>query len=665
MHTLKKGTTLQNGKYIIKSLLGQGSFGLTYLAGMKLTIRGSKGKTTTSIDVAIKEFFMKDFNTRLSDGSLNDTTEGSIVEKYKKNFKKEADNLAKMNHPGIVDILDTFEEKNTCYLVMAYIDGMSLDSYIAKMGSIPEKEALSYVEKISDALHYMHCQRMLHLDLKPKNIMINNENNTFLIDFGLSKQYDDNHEPESSTTLGVGTPGYAPIEQSMPHSGLEFPMTIDIYALGATFYKLVTGLTPPYAASLLSDPDVIKKNLVIKNISKNTTSKIIKAMNPRKEDRFKSVEEFMKSFGWSVDDYKNIVIEPEETVVNSEFCKKTSLLIELNNEDDQLNTQRRNKTRRIWYKTIIIVFIVCFSIVLFRWFQSLKKEIEIEDHPMISNHIDENLFNNTDSLVEELRKIPNDFVLVPGGQFKYKGHYYEEGKIHDVKIDSFYICKFELTQAEYERTMGELLEFNYTWLKEYTYVDVGPKYNLVKGDSIPVRGKYEDFIKYCNKRSEDEGYEGFYEISDDRISIKSNGNGYRLITPYEWIFASYGGTVNKQDKYLGGKKLSQVAWHLGNSGNVPHPVGQKLPNILGLYDLQGNASEMLQGDDEFKYYISMMGSYRVSDWNYPQCYDPRYIRGRGGSTGEDDEQLVYGLGTRIILIPPYIKNRNLNNKYEY
>lgn len=259
---LKQGTFLQGSKYKIERCFGQGSFGITYLAKMKLPISGVKGKTSIWVDVAIKEFFMKDFNSRQRNGFLNETA-GTIVEKYKKDFKKEADNLAKMEHPGIVDILDTFEENNTCYLVMAYIDGQSLDAYIAERGTIPEKEALQLIEKIADALHYMHTQHMLHLDLKPKNIMCSKENDTFIIDFGLSKQYDENDEPESSTTLGQGTQGYAPIEQGVPHSGHEFPMTIDVYALGATFYKMLTGKTPPYAAFILSTPEVIKRNLGI------------------------------------------------------------------------------------------------------------------------------------------------------------------------------------------------------------------------------------------------------------------------------------------------------------------------------------------------------------------------------------------------------------------
>lgn len=682
---LKQGTLLQKGKYKIEKCLGQGSFGITYLAKTKLTISGGKGKTSTWVDVAIKEFFMKDFNCRQPDGSLNESSSSTIVEKYKKDFKKEADNLAKMEHPGIVDILDSFEENNTCYLVMAYIDGKSLDAYIADKGAIPENEGLQYIEKIADALHYMHCQHMLHLDLKPKNIMRNKENDTFIIDFGLSKQYDENDEPESSTTLGQGTQGYAPIEQGVPHSGHDFPVTIDVYALGATFYKILTGKTPPYAASILSTPDILKKNLESKNVSKRLTQTIIKAMSPRKEDRYKCVADFMKSLGLKVNDYHRVIKEPEVTVVIKTNDKKSDSDTQSKPEQEQKkpvnNTSSKQeriistketsasksiliRNKKIFILAFLITGVLTITLTCQHFFAGNTTSFMRDNSDTTSNdfEVGQSAINKNEKDKQNVRKIPNDFVLVPGGLLKYNGNYYEDGKKHNVMIDSFYICKYELTQLEYKKIMGELKEFNYSWLVDGSwYIDVGPKYNKIREDSVPVRGTYVDFIKYCNKLSENEGYDGFYVIEGKKVKTKTNGNGYRLTTPYEWIFAAYGGTINQQDKYLGGKNLDQVAWHYGNSGRVPHPVGKKRPNILGLYDIQGNVPELLQGDEKQKYYSSMVGGYNVSNYNYPQTYDPRYI---WGSNSESDlSECCYG--TRIVFIPKNITNRNLEKKYDY
>lgn len=359
---LKQGTLLQKGKYKIEKCLGQGSFGITYLAKMKSIISGNKGQTTMWVDVAIKEFFMKDFNSRQPDGSLNETTGGTIVEKYKKDFKREADNLSKMNHPGVVDILDTFEENNTCYLVMAYIDGESLDAYISKNGAMPEKDALECFEQITDALHYMHCQHMLHLDLKPRNIMRDSENKTFVIDFGLSKQYDDNDEPESSTTLGQGTQGYAPLEQGAPHSGHDFPVTIDVYALGATLYKMLTAQTPPHAAILLSSPEIVKNTLTAKGVSKNTMSIILKAMSPRKEERYKNAASLMKAFGWKVYDYPQEVILAEVVEVPLEENTIVSVKQEIKNEDNKTDSPRT--PNKFYSKILALSGIVVLLIVL-------------------------------------------------------------------------------------------------------------------------------------------------------------------------------------------------------------------------------------------------------------------------------------------------------------
>lgn len=390
---LKQGTPLQSGKYIIERCLGQGSFGITYLAKMKSIIIGGKGQTTIWVDVAIKEFFMKDFNNRRPDGSLNKTTGNSIIEKYKINFNREANNLSKMNHPGIVDILDTFEQNNTYYLVMAYIDGESLDTYILKNGAMPEQEALTCFEKIADALHYMHCQHMLHLDLKPRNIMLNSKKETFVIDFGLSKQYDDNDEPESSTTLGQGTQGYAPVEQGAPHSGHDFPVSIDIYALGATLYKMLTAQTPPHAAVVLSSPEVLKKTLETKGVSKITTSCIIKAMSPKKEDRYGSVGSLMKTFGWKVNYY------PQEVVLDDvvEIPTKDNTIVE--KEEQEIKKEEKKISNKSKLIIICTAFISCLCILLIVLVLIIERKAENNIHTNSSFNVE---LQRNDSIAIEL-----------------------------------------------------------------------------------------------------------------------------------------------------------------------------------------------------------------------------------------------------------------------
>lgn len=202
-------------------------------------MQGPLGEVT--IQVALKEFFAKDLDSRSADGMVTARTENGVAHKYARAFLRESENLSKMKHSGIVKVLESFEDKGTCYYSMEYLSGGSLDDMVKGSG-IPEHEALPLTKRISEALNYMHERKVMHLDLKPKNIMLKADGTPVIIDFGLSKQYDDKGEPESSTTIGLGTPGYAPLEQANQTSGRTFQPTLDIYALGATLYKMLTGI---------------------------------------------------------------------------------------------------------------------------------------------------------------------------------------------------------------------------------------------------------------------------------------------------------------------------------------------------------------------------------------------------------------------------------------
>lgn len=281
-NTLQAGFLL-NGisySYKIARVLGQGSFGITYLASVKM--KGTLGTIDTNIEVAIKEFFMRDINGR----SGNFVTSGSnsgIYDEYKRKFMREAINLSKLKHPNIIKVIESFEANNTIYYAMEYIDGGSLDDYIKKSHGLKEDEAITFIKQISSALSFMHNNKMLHLDLKPSNIMMKKSGNIVLIDFGLSKQYNSKGEPESSTKVGAGTPGYAPIEQANYCEGKEFPVTMDVYALGATMFKMLTGMRPPESSDILNYGFPLYE-LQTHKVSNALSVCITKAMAPTKKN---------------------------------------------------------------------------------------------------------------------------------------------------------------------------------------------------------------------------------------------------------------------------------------------------------------------------------------------------------------------------------------------
>ncbi len=296
--TLNIGQELHSDSivYRIESVLGQGSFGVTYKAKAFTVMKGKFGEelVETNTPKAIKEFFMKEVNDRDASGSITGMSEGSLSYNYAQKFKKEAENLASMNHPNIVKVIDFISANNTYYYVMDYIDGENLNDYL-KHHKMSEKEATDTISEVAKALQYMHEEKhMLHLDLKPGNLMRReSDGHIFLIDFGLSKHYNEEGVPETSTSVGLGTPGYAPIEQANSKNAKQFRATLDVYALGATFYKLLTGQTPPSADELVSDEDIISEELAKFAISNKARGTIEHSMTPSVKHRTKDVQEFL------------------------------------------------------------------------------------------------------------------------------------------------------------------------------------------------------------------------------------------------------------------------------------------------------------------------------------------------------------------------------------
>ena len=287
MQALQPNSTLQGGKYRIIEKLGQGGFGITYLAENTLLL----GK------VAIKEFFFKEYcNRDDSTSRVTIPTSGNreIVERFKQKFIKEARTIFSLNHPNIVRILDVFEENGTAYYVMDYIEGESLGDMVKRRGAIPEAEALGYVKDAASALEYIHSKNINHLDIKPSNLVLRHDDGKVLvIDFGVAKQYDA-VTSEGTTTTPVGiSHGYSPAEQYRKNGVQAFSPQSDVYALAATLFKLLTGNTPPEAMEIQDDGLPVAE-LQEKQISRPVISAIAMAMKGRHE-RTQSVAEFINN----------------------------------------------------------------------------------------------------------------------------------------------------------------------------------------------------------------------------------------------------------------------------------------------------------------------------------------------------------------------------------
>lgn len=294
--SLAIGTILHGEAYDYKimDVLGQGTFGITYKA--KVEMKGALGRLDSNMYVAVKEFFMKEVNGRENSSvTSGSTSNGGLFYYYRDKFEREARNLSTLSHPNIVKVLEAFHANGTTYYSMEYIDGISLDKKIAQspQGRMPLTEAIETLKQIGAAIAFMHSRNMLHLDVKPGNVMMRKDGTAVLIDFGLSKQYTSDGEPESSTKVGAGTPGYAPIEQVSYHEGKGFPTMMDVYALGGTLFKMLTGQRPPEASEILNEgfPTDSLRQLFIPD---NIVNSISRAMAPLKKDRWQTVDEFVK-----------------------------------------------------------------------------------------------------------------------------------------------------------------------------------------------------------------------------------------------------------------------------------------------------------------------------------------------------------------------------------
>ena len=226
--------TILNGKYLLGKPLGRGGFGITYIAYEK----------NLQIKVAIKEFFPWSTVKRDKDNSLMPVSwkdDSEFFETDKKKVLDEARRLAQlMDLPGVVFVRDFFEENNTAYIVMEYLDGITLSKYLSSPeGSISTEWVLQAMKPVLASLAKVHKAGIIHRDISPDNMILTSNNTIKLIDFGAARNYSMSRKESLSVILKRG---YAPIEQYSSR-GNQGPWT-DIYALCATMYKMMTGIAP-------------------------------------------------------------------------------------------------------------------------------------------------------------------------------------------------------------------------------------------------------------------------------------------------------------------------------------------------------------------------------------------------------------------------------------
>ncbi len=398
MQHLQPNTTLQGGKYRIERVLGQGGFGITYLA-TQLSLQRQ---------VAVKEFFMKDFCSRdesIRTMSAPSTGSSKLVEQYRKKFIKEARNLARLNHPNIISVIDVFEENGTVYYVMPYLIGGSLQDYVKTHGTLSEQEAMKYVKQIASALKYMHDEHHIcHYDVKPANILLDDKGNAVLIDFGISKNYDSVGQETTTTPVGKSE-GYAPIEQYQQNVE-EFSPASDVYALGATLYFLLHGKRPVSAVHRASGTAL----LMSKQLSQGIKDIINASMKISKRERAKSMNVFLKesyfsgheknSFDTSVTDDEETIIVPqkkskskddEETIIDNKNAPKKKEP-HASSDNNQVYNTDSDEGYSSGFKYFLITVALIASCVAFFYFgkgeTTVEPEVDTDSIPEVDGGYD-------------------------------------------------------------------------------------------------------------------------------------------------------------------------------------------------------------------------------------------------------------------------------------
>ena len=354
LHYLRKETRLI-GRYTIKSVLGQGGFGITYLGMDELYQR----------KVAIKEFFPQGIVTRNTE--YEDTVTVTYVEekadyeKGKERFLKEARTMAKFSkNEGIVKVLDFFEINNTAYIVMEYLEGITLKQYIRENQRITLEELVRLLVPLIESLDEIHSQGMIHRDISPDNIMVLPDGRIKLMDFGAARDYTKFGEKTLSIVL---KPGYAPPEQYQTH-GIQGPWT-DIYALCATMYKCITEETPPDAIDRVIDDHLKKISEFGITIPPKVESVIIKGMSVSAKDRYQDIKDFCEDLYGGYEEIpasENEEIEIEQVLIKENIENKVKKKTSVQEVKSKTDNKKYRQQKKLSGKAVLAV-ILCILLV--------------------------------------------------------------------------------------------------------------------------------------------------------------------------------------------------------------------------------------------------------------------------------------------------------------
>ena len=380
---LQPGKTLSGGRYTIVMKIGEGGFSITYRA-----VQNGLNRI-----VCIKEYFPSVRCTR--DDSTNTVkpqdSDLAVFEKYRQSFRKEAETLSTLHHNSIVEVVDVFDENNTSYMVMPFVEGRTLQQIVDQEGPLDYPQAVNYLAQVADAVAYIHERHILHRDIKPENIIITADYRAILIDFGSAREFVNDKTQAHTSIL---THGYAPTEQYSTNSRKGF--YTDIYALGATFYFVLTGKVPLDAVARMTD-EMVEPQTLNPAIPDEANRTILKAMQMKASDRYQTIQEFMDDLR-NVKKTENPAQQESEREKSGEEPDQRTITYGTSEPLDaavrSTQTADNKKRRTLWILLLFIFIVVSGSVIYLLWDKNGNKNGS--NHSIISvNTKSENLKVNS------------------------------------------------------------------------------------------------------------------------------------------------------------------------------------------------------------------------------------------------------------------------------
>jgi formylglycine-generating enzyme required for sulfatase activity/tRNA A-37 threonylcarbamoyl transferase component Bud32 len=531
------GQLLKKGQYKIIDTLGQGGFGITYLA------QDHKRKK----QVAIKSLNVSFLKQRYRDKYGNTDSFGEFLAQEQDKFNTEAMVLATFDHPHIVKVYpELFQENGLSCMVMEYVKGKNLEQYLYANGVFSESAGLEIIKGIGEALGYIHDRNYLHRDIKPANILLREDDNkAILIDFGLAREV---NFAELMSLTNAKTPVFAPPEQFENRS--NFTPALDIYALAATLYVIIAVHEPPFIplpSPYLNAKIMLDMKMAIEppqkynsQISQKVNDAILKGMELDYQNRPQSITEWFRFLGIQTNEKPN---PPNPPSLQEKGDIKASLLV-----GERLGER----------------FLTNLKTFTFEVVTTNAKGSIINRRNHSANYFVEDLGNG----------VKLEMVEIPAGTFymgspeNEEGRYDSESPQHQVTVPSFFVGKYPLAQAQYQAIIGN-----------------NPAH--FKGNNRPVECvSWNNAVNFCQKLSQKTGKN--YKLPSEAQWEYACRAG--TTTPFYFGESITPDLVNYDGRYpYANAPTGQYREQTTDVGTFP-------PNAFGLYDMHGNVWEWCEDD---------------------------------------------------------------------